>query len=205
MMQATERHLILVKHAEPEINPERAASAWTLSDAGRASCRPLADALAPYDPAVIIASTEPKARETADLLGMQLKTPVEVVNSLHEHDRTGVPFLAAVADWDMAMAQFFAKPDHLVLGRETAFAAQLRFTTAIGHVLESYTVGNIAVIAHGTVISLFVALHVDIEPMSLWRRLGLPSFVVLRLPMFSIEEIAETIPRNAPDLSPSGS
>lgn len=189
----TERHLILVKHAMPDLKPEQASSLWTLSEIGRASCISLADALAPYSLAAIVSSTEPKARETAELTGHCLNLPVEVALDLHEHDRTGVPFLADPAEWDAAIVRFFAEPDKQVLGRETARAAQTRFITAIDDVLERHTGGNIAVVAHGTVISLFVAYHAGVDPMPFWRRLGLPSFVMLRLPTFELEAVVETI------------
>jgi len=57
-------HLILIKHALPQINKTQSAPDWQLSDSGRASCAPLAEALRPYKPDLLITSEEPKARET---------------------------------------------------------------------------------------------------------------------------------------------
>ena len=126
----TERRLILIKHAMLQIEPDRTSSLWTLSEAGRASCEPLADALSPYELSVIVSSTEPKARETAGILGDRLSVSVETMAGLHEHDRAGVPFLDDPIQWDMAINRFFAEPGVLVLGRETATAAHDRFSAA---------------------------------------------------------------------------
>ena len=44
-------------------------------------------------------------------------------------------------------------------------------------------------VAHGTVISLLVARHNEIDAHDLWRDLGLPSFCVLSAQGFEIQEI----------------
>jgi len=60
-------HLILVKHALPEIIPTLPANQWHLSEVGRAQCALLADQLAIYAPSALVSSSEPKALETAHL------------------------------------------------------------------------------------------------------------------------------------------
>jgi broad specificity phosphatase PhoE len=87
------RTLVLVKHAAPAIEPAAPAASWRLADAGRAACRPLADRLASYAPAIVVASEEPKASETGLIVAEHLGLPFETAPDLHEHDRTGVPFL----------------------------------------------------------------------------------------------------------------
>ncbi len=42
-------------------------------------------------------------------------------------------------------------------------------------------------------ISLFVARHAAVEPFPLWRRLGLPSFVVLAVPALALLEVIERV------------
>jgi hypothetical protein len=46
----------------------------------------------------------------------------------------------------------------------------------------------LAIVAHGTVISLFVAAHNQINSFELWQQLAMPSFVVLGLPSFALVE-----------------
>jgi broad specificity phosphatase PhoE len=101
-------------------------------------------------------------------------------------------FLSAQAFQD-SVAHFFKRPSELVFGSETAEQALRRFATAIEQVLNTYTQGNVVVVAHGTVISLFVGAQTDIDPYRLWQRLGLPSFVVLSLPTFELVEVVERI------------
>ena len=59
--------LILVRHAMPALGPETPAHAWELSDAGHAAARQLAGSLParPY----LVASAEPKARQTLEAAG----------------------------------------------------------------------------------------------------------------------------------------
>jgi broad specificity phosphatase PhoE len=86
-------HLILVKHALPEIIPTLPANQWHLSEAGRTQCALLADQLATYAPDVLVSSSEPKALETAYLVAQRMHTSVQTVDGLHEHDRSNTPWL----------------------------------------------------------------------------------------------------------------
>jgi broad specificity phosphatase PhoE len=74
---------------------------------------------------------------------------------------------------------FFAKPYQLVWGGETAEEAGGRFEGAVRGVLDERKEGVDTIVAHGTVISLLVARHNDLDASALWRSLGLPSFCVL--------------------------
>ena len=42
---------------------------------------------------------------------------------------------------------------------------------------------------YGTVITLFVAAHAKIDPFAFWKRLGLPSFVVMGVPRLDVVEV----------------
>jgi broad specificity phosphatase PhoE len=186
------RKLILVKHAAPHIIPTLPGHAWHLSADGQQRCLPLARLLALYCPATIVSSREPKAAETAAAVAAHLDVSWRFGEGLHEHDRTNVPYLTR-KQFDPAIAAFFAHPDVLCFGQETAHQARVRFHTAIGKILSDTPMGNIIVIAHGTVITLFVAHHTGLPAFPLWQRLGLPSFVVLTLPELGLAEIVEDI------------
>jgi broad specificity phosphatase PhoE len=173
-----ERRLLLIKHSLPVPVPRIDAHDWQLSDKGRHRCNALAERVAPYAPTIIVTSLEPKARETGDLVGRALNIPVESAPNLHEHDRTGVPWL----DQDLfetAVRTFFDRPNDLVFGRETARESASRFSRAVEETLARHPTGTLAIVAHGTVISLYLAAKTGIDPFPLWQRLGLPSFVVL--------------------------
>lgn len=186
------RTLILVKHSLPELVPDLPAARWRLAAEGRRRCAALADRLAGYDPVVIATSVEPKAGETATIVAARLGKPVVTVEGLHEHDRSNVAFLGDAA-FRAAVVRCLSQPDDLVFGRETATEARQRFAAAVEGVVESYPDGNVAIVAHGTVIALFVAAHAGTDPVRLWRRLGLPSFVVLSLPALRLLSVVEAI------------
>jgi broad specificity phosphatase PhoE len=186
------RSLILVKHALPDLIPEVAAPEWRLGAAGKRGAAALAECLRPYQPAAIVASREPKALETGLIAATILDVPFTTAAGLHEHDRSNVGWLTTEV-LHAKVAEFFARPAELVLGGETADAARQRFAHAVDQVLATRPSGNLAIVAHGTVITLLVAAHNDIEPFPLWQRLGLPSLVVLALPSQALIEVLEQV------------
>jgi broad specificity phosphatase PhoE len=186
------RHLILVKHSQPQIIHNLPAAQWHLSDEGRRRNAVLAERLAAYQPAAVVASREPKAMETGYTVASILNTPFTTAESLHEHDRSDIVWLGT-DDFEAAVARFFAHPTELVFGRETADQACERFTAAVDAAIAVHPSGNLVIVAHGTVIALLVAARAGVEPLPLWRRLGLPSFVVLELPDMAIVEVVEQI------------
>lgn len=159
-------HLILVKHALPEIMPTLPANQWHLSEAGRARCALLADQLVNYAPAVLVSSPEPKASETAQLVAPRLNTGVQVVDGLHEHDRSNTAWLGP-EQFELAVAAFFHHPAALVMGRETAHQASERFARTVAAVTSWYVEQNVVVVTHGTVLALFVARATGMEPFAL--------------------------------------
>lgn len=178
--------LLLIRHSAPEIVPGAPARDWRLSAEGRRRCDALARRVAAYAPRVLVTSVEPKARETAELVGARLGMPVETAAGLHEHERDNVGYLGREA-FEAAVAEFFARPDALVLGRETAAQALARFSRAVDAVLAAHPTGTLAVVTHGTVLTLFVAARAGIEPLPFWRGLVLPDLVALELPTYRIQ------------------
>jgi broad specificity phosphatase PhoE len=180
--------LILIKHAAPEVVPDLPSEKWRLSEKGRASCTPLAELVRPHGPKVIVSSTEPKAAETAELVAAQLGIPHSTARDLHEHDRSNVPHMRS-SEFISAVELFFRKPDELVLGRETAQQAEVRFTRAVTSVVNQHTGQDLAIVAHGTVIALLLARHSDRTAFQLWRELGLPSLAVMDLPGLTLKHL----------------
>ena len=184
--------MILIKHSLPEMVPSLPANRWHLAEAGRLRCQALAEQIAPYRPDVIVASTEPKAAETAELVAGALHKPWHVAAGLHEHERSDVGWIDR-ARFEAQVAEFFRCPGALVFGSETADQAHARFAAAIAALTAQYPARSLAVVAHGTVISLFVARAVGLEPFPLWSRLGLPSFVVLLPPEMELVSVVERV------------
>ncbi len=184
--------LILVKHSLPEVMSDVPAKQWHLSAEGRLRCSVLAEKIAAYQPEVIVSSVEPKAIETATIISSLLDVSFETSEGLHEHEREQVGFLRKEA-FEVFVAAFFAHPTKLVFGQETAQHALDRFTRAIEAVLSSHAGETVVVVAHGTVISLFVARYAQVSPFSWWQKLGLPSFVVLDLPVYQLITTVESV------------
>ena len=174
-------HLLLIKHSLPEIDENVLAHDWHLSDEGRRRCGLLANLVAHYQPDVVITSLEPKAQETGQLLAESLQIPVATAADLHEHERHNTPFLSPEM-FKASVSTFFENPGQRVMGEESANEAHTRFANAVRGMVSAHPHKNIAIVAHGTVISLFVAHMTGMEPRLLWEQLGLPAIVVLSLP-----------------------
>ena len=174
------KYLILVKHSLPAVETEYPANQWKLSEEGRSRIHRLAEKLRRFEPEVLLSSSEPKAKETAEILAGLLQLEMQVAEDLHEHDRTNTPFLSPEA-FQESIREFFAKPDQLVFGKETADQAHARFESAMEAALSDHMGKTIMIVSHGTVLSLFISRRTGISHWLLWNELGLPSFVVLDL------------------------
>ena len=155
-----------------------APNRWRVSERGRSGNALLGGRLARYGLRVVISSEEPKALETAEIAAGRLGIGCSVYPGLHEHDRTNAPFLGDEG-FAQAARGFFQNRDELVWGNEAAEQALERFEGAVRGALGERDEEAVAIVAHGTVISLLVARHNDLDAYTLWRSLGLPSFCVL--------------------------
>ena len=140
----------------------------------------------------ITSSTEPKAVETAQIAADYLKKPSIAFEGLHEHDRTGVGYTKQdkFEGWVRA---YFENPDKLIFGQETANQSFARFSNALAKVTSKHPDQNIAVVSHGTVMSLFVSRTNPIEAFQLWRKLDMPAFVVLSTPQYELLQLVEAV------------
>ena len=184
----------------PVIDPGKPASTWRLGDVGQHRARVLATKLRSLSPELIWSSREPKAVETASIVANTFDVPVNLKDGLEEHHRDEVPYLPK-REFESAVEAFFHRPDHLVLGSETAEQACDRFTASIESVVKTGQ-KDIVVVTHGTVISLFAASVAKVHSMSLWRQLGLPSYLVLTLPSMEIHETVGSV--TAPEAADRG-
>src|SRR6266487_4239308 len=172
--------LILVKHSLPGVVEDLPAHEWKLSDEGRARVKRLSEQLTRFQPEMVVSSNEPKARETAEIIARSHQLEVHLVEDLHEHDRSDISYLSQ-AEFQASIREFFRKPDVLVFGKETMNQRHARFSRAVNSILNDHVNKTVAIVAHGTVISLFVSRLTGISELLLWNELGLPSFVVVDL------------------------
>jgi 2,3-bisphosphoglycerate-dependent phosphoglycerate mutase len=168
--------LILVKHAMPAIDPARPSAEWPLSEEGRAAACALAEKVRTLAPQRLAASTEPKAEETALAMAQVLGLPVTLDPSFVEHRRPEADYGTREAFEAKVMA-LFDRPAERVFGAESADEAHARFTTAL--TVHRMDPSPLIVVAHGTVITLWVAHRFGIAPFAFWKSLTLPCAVVI--------------------------
>jgi broad specificity phosphatase PhoE len=60
-------------------------------------------------------------------------------------------------------------------------------------VLERHPDQTVAIVSHGTVITLYVARAAGVEPFAFWQGLGLPAFVVLSWPRLGLLNVVESV------------
>ena len=186
------RKLLLVRHSLPVITGDQTASMWQLSEEGRRRCERLAEMLAAHRPGVIVTSTEPKAIETGQIVGEQLGVPVKAAPNLHEHERPGTD-LDTFEQFQAKVARLLENPGEGVFGAETGDQARERFAAAVDKALKQHPDGNVAIVSHGTVMTLFLARAVGIDPVPFWKGLGLPAFVVLSYPDLELLEVVASV------------
>lgn len=188
----TERSLILVKHSLPAVNPFVDAHQWTLSAEGQRRSERLAESLSQYHPSWIFGSPEPKAWETAHIVAQQLELPLESVEGLHEHLRRTTPYMERYR-FEKAVRTFFEQPEQLVFGEETARQSLERFSAAVDYCLQLRPDETLVVVAHGTVISLYLHALCGMDAFGTWQRLGMPSYARLLLPSMRLDQLIPEI------------
>jgi len=135
-----------------------------------------------------VSSTEIKAQETAQIVASHLKLPEKTHAGLHEHERSNYHWVSQEI-FEKQVAEFFCYPQKLVMGDETAEQTFIRFACAIDRLVGEYPGGNVAIVTHGTVIALYISRHIIVDAFHFWKRLGLPSYVVLSLPEMKLENV----------------
>lgn len=186
------KSLVLVKHALPVLDSAVPPSHWRLSSEGEHQSRRLASRLRAYAPLRLVASPEPKALSTGQLIAAELGLKVSAAGGLKEADRLALPLMPK-AEHERIVAPIFEDLHRRVLGAESGQEALTRFSAAVGTELAQTEEPNLVAITHGTVISLFVAAHNHIDGFELWKQLACPSFVVLDVPSFSLREIVSAV------------
>ena len=187
--------LVLVKHARPVLDPARSARAWRLGPVGETQAAALAKRL--VLPCDLISSPEPKAERTAGIIAGMLGLEPRTVDGLHEFDRPVLPILPA--DEHLRLnARLFTEPSRPVIGTESARVALARFSAALLPEIHARREPNLVVIAHGTVISLFVAAHNAVDAFGFWRALDCGDLAVLDLPSLRLAPQTGRIVRAAP-------
>ncbi|MBN9887685.1 histidine phosphatase family protein [Salipiger abyssi] len=150
------KELLFISHAEVQIDPGVPVPDWGLSDKGRARHEAFSERCTGVT--AIYCSGERKARDGADILEKCIEVTPQVIEILHENDRSATGYLPGPEFEAMADA-FFARPQESVRGWERAVDAQARIVAALHEIeaRERDREGDVAVIAHGGVGALLRA------------------------------------------------
>jgi broad specificity phosphatase PhoE len=184
--------LVLVRHGKPEIEEGTPSTQWLLSQSGREAAALLATQLEGFTFQKITSSPELKAIGTAEAIAQKLGLNVEIDDDLSEHKRHSTGFLP-LEDFNTQIARLFQSPwSELVFGDETANAALERFTRALDRQYVSTGSSDVLVVTHGTIMLIYVANKLGIDPLPFWRSLSAPTAIVI-----SSSEIVVLKPRGA--------
>ena len=174
-----ESRLVLVRHGKPEIEEGTPSTQWPLSQPGREAASSLATQLSDFKFQSITSSPELKAISTAEAIAQKLGLNVEIDDDLSEHKRHSTSFLP-LEDFNAQIARLFESPwSELVFGDETANAALERFTRALDRQYVSSGSGDVLMVTHGTIMSIYVASRLSIDPLPFWRSLTTPTAIVI--------------------------
>jgi broad specificity phosphatase PhoE len=171
------RRLVLVRHAQVRLDPELPPQRWELTADGRADAERLAR-LDVFDGiAAVVTSPEPKARATAEPIAAATGVELRLDPDLREAERGAAP----VDD----RAAFVARVDawlggSRVPGWEERDLAAARIVACIERLLPASR-GDLALVSHGTVLSLYLSWlrgqeRVDLDE---WAAISLPAVAVV--------------------------
>ena len=143
-----------ITHPEVEVDLGSPAHTWPLSHVGRARAARLLSQTWVADIRCVISSPENKALETAKVLAAHLGIEPETRPDTGENDRSSTGPLPP-AEFGRLADRFFAEPEEAVRGWERAVDAQRRIASALRGLLDPRRSGDIAVIGHGGVGTLW--------------------------------------------------
>ncbi len=183
--------LLLARHGESVWNQVRRFQGATdvpLSDRGRAQARALGRALIGYRLAAAYASPLARARETAEIALADAGVPVTPVAELRELSLGEWEGCLATdiqaRDGDPYRAWLRAPADCAPPGGEPLDAVRHRVLAAVARIAAAHPDGgDVLVVAHGGVISVYACHLLGCHANSLWRlRLDNASLTVVRPP-----------------------
>jgi broad specificity phosphatase PhoE len=155
---------LYITHPQVRIDPAVAVPKWGLSETGAARARLAATRRWARQLGRIISSDETKAIETAALVAAG-GLSVEVIEGMHENDRSATGFLAP-PEFEKAADWFFANPTASFHGWERAIDAQARIVSKVEEVLRQHDPKvPVAFVGHGGVGTL-LKCHLEKRPIA---------------------------------------
>ncbi len=158
-------YALYITHPQVRIDPNVPVPQWGLSDIGAERARLAASRPWVGKLSLIVSSGERKAIETAEALATASGAPIEVIDAMHENDRSATGFLAP-PEFEKAADWFFANPHESFKGWERAIDAQARIVSNVEAVLARHDPNApIAFVGHGGVGTL-LKCHLEGKPIA---------------------------------------
>jgi len=143
-----------------------------------------------------VSSREAKAAETAAPLAREFGGRYTTAAGLQEQNRASLGW-PSDQEFEAGIAALFARPADAVFGEESADQAYERFRGAVNCVLDQHPGENVALVTHGTVLTMLVTrsrpAKAGQDPLAFWQRLGLPAVAVLSRPDLALEPFIEKV------------
>lgn len=190
--------LLFLTHPEVMIDREVPVPDWPLSPLGRARTRLFAPDPVLAAVTCICCSTERKAIDTAEILGLALGLPWSTHEALGENDRSATGFLPP-DEFERTADRFFAQPETSIRGWERAADAQRRVVGEVIRLEVEAPVGDLLIVAHGGVGALLLA-HALGQPISRaydQTGQGGGNYILLQRPDLRVIQRWQPIPRPA--------
>lgn len=173
--------VILVRHAEPQVEIEIPASAWSLTTRGEQSTRRLVHRLATLRPGMIVASPERKALQTAALLVEGLELSLQQDERFSEQGADVGAFYPDYADFRARVEEHFARPDEVVFRGESSHAAAERFANGVASIGEQSINGVPVIVSHGRIMASWLASVTGEPAIGIWDALRMPDLLEVDL------------------------
>jgi len=172
------RHLYLVRHATPAVQPNVPAIEWPLADRGIEEARALAETARGWHLRAIYASREPKAQSTALIIAEPSLLPVHVVDGFEELRID--QWIGNSDEFADTVRKILQQPALSLRGAERAEAAVDRFAAAVRIVEQGPFPA--AVVTHGRVLSAWLGRTLRLEDsFAVWRSIPMPGWTRLDL------------------------
>ncbi|NHJ48460.1 MAG: histidine phosphatase family protein [Asgard group archaeon] len=147
---------ILLKHAKTRINSKIPVSEWKLDSSGLTKLHGLLKNTDFSNIDIVIASSEYKAKKTAEIFSRKFGLEIQSYRELKELNRDQGDFLATKSYNDLVKTAM-KKTKKSANNWETADSALSRFSKCIESINEDNNDKCILIVSHGIVINLFLA------------------------------------------------
>lgn len=165
--------LYLIRHARVQMMGD-APRRWALSEEGEREAGILARQDFWRDVEHIFSSPALKARRTAEPAARRWDIPLTVADCLRELGRSRL-----VYDYEEVITRVFAEPEASIAGVEPAARATARITSCIQDLVGACP-GQVAVVSHGLVLTLFLAQLENRWPtLAEWRAVPFAGLTIL--------------------------